>query len=66
MLFNSGLVTHGINVGSIGPYGPAAERIKVHCFFAKTVPVFVGSVTFLLCRVNTPLVTRIGGVKKIH
>ena len=46
-------------VGSIGAYGPVAERIKVHGFFAKTVgtvPVFVGSVPFLLCRVNAPLV----------
>ena len=45
-------------VGSIGAYGPVAERIKLHCFFAKTVgtvPVFVGSVPFLLCRVNAPL-----------
>ena len=44
-------------VGSIGAYGPVAERIKVHCFFAKTigtVPVLVGSVPFLLCRVNAP------------
>ena len=44
-------------VGSIGAYGPVAERIKVHCFFAKTVgtvPVFVGSVPFSLCRVNAP------------
>ena len=45
-------------VGSIGAYGPVAERIKVHCFFAKktvgTVPVFVGSVPFLFCRVNAP------------
>ena len=43
---------------SIGAYGPVAERIKVHSFFAKTVgtvPVFVGSVPFLLCRVNAPL-----------
>ena len=46
-------------VGSIGAYGPDTERIKVHCFFAKTVgtvPVFVGSVPFLLCRVNAPIV----------
>ena len=46
-------------VGSIGALGPVAERIKVHCFFAKTVgtvPVFVGSVPFLLCRVNAPYV----------
>ena len=45
---------------SIGAYGPVAERIKVHCFFAKTVgtfPVFVGSVPFLLCRVNAPCVS---------
>ena len=45
-------------VGSIGAYGPVAERIKVQCFFAKTigtVPLFVGSVPFLLCRVNAPL-----------
>ena len=44
-------------VGSIGAYGPVAEWIKVHCFFAKTVgtvAVFVGSVPFLLCRVNAP------------
>ena len=37
--------------GYIGAYGPDMERIKVHCFFAKTigtVPVFVGSVPFLL------------------
>ena len=45
---------------SIGAYGPDTERIKLHCFFAKTstigtVPVFVGSVPFLLCRVNAPL-----------
>ena len=43
--------------GSIGAYGPVAERIKVHCFFVKTVgtvPVFVGPVPFLLCRVNAP------------
>ena len=43
--------------GSIGAHGPDTERIKVHCFFAKTigtVPVFVGSVPFLLCRVNAP------------
>ena len=47
-----------INVGSTGAYGPVAERIKLHCFLAKTigtVPVFVGSVPFLLCRVNAPL-----------
>ena len=45
-------------VGSISAYGPDTERIKVHCFFKKTietVPVFVGSVPFLLCRVNAPL-----------
>ena len=45
-------------VGSIGAYGPVADRIKVHCFFAKTVgtvPVFVGSVPFLLSRVNAPI-----------
>ena len=44
-------------VGSTGAYGPVTERIKLHCFFAKTigtVPVFVGSVPFLLCRVNAP------------
>ena len=44
-------------VGSTGTYGPNAERIKLHCFFAKTigtVPVFVGSVPFLLCCVNAP------------
>ena len=44
-------------VGSIGALGPVAERIKVHCFFAKTVgtvPVFVGSVPFLPCGVNAP------------
>ena len=42
---------------TIGAYGPDTERIKLHCFFAKTigtVPVFVGSVPFLLCRVNAP------------
>ena len=42
---------------SIGACGPDTERIKLHCFFAKTigtVPVFVGSVPFLLCRVNAP------------
>ena len=42
-------------VGSTGAYGPVTERINLHCFFAKTigtVPVFVGSVLFLLCRVN--------------
>ena len=47
--------------GSIGAYGPVAERIKVHCSFAKTietVPVFVGSVPFFLCRVNAPYVHR--------
>ena len=46
--------------GSIGAYGPDTERIKFHCFFAKTigtVPVFVGSVSFLFCRVNAPFVT---------
>ena len=26
--------------GSIGAYGPVAERIKVHCFFVKTVGTF--------------------------
>ena len=44
-------------VGSIGAYGPDTERIKLYCFFAKpvgTLPVFVGSVPFLLCRVNAP------------
>ena len=44
--------------GSIGAYGPDTEQIKVHCFFAKTigtVPVFVGSVPFFLCRVNAPV-----------
>ena len=44
-------------LGSIGAYGPDTERIKVHCFFAKTmgtVPVFVGPVPFFLCRVNAP------------
>ena len=48
--------------GSIGAYGPDTERIKVHCFFAKTigtVPVFVGSVPFFLCRVNAPFIGRI-------
>ena len=43
---------------SIGACGPDTERIKLHCFFAKTigtVPVFVGSVPFLLCRVNAPV-----------
>ena len=42
-------------VGSTGAYGPVRERIKLHCFFAKTigtVSVFVGSVPFLLCRVK--------------
>ena len=42
---------------SIGACGPDTERIKLHCFFAKTigtVPVSVGSVPFLLCRVNAP------------
>ena len=42
---------------SIGACGPDTERIKLRCFFAKTigtVPVFVGSVPFLLCRVNAP------------
>ena len=46
-------------VGSIVAYGPVVERIKVHCFFAKTigtVPVFVGPVPFFLCRVNAPLI----------
>ena len=36
--------------------------LKLHCFFAKTigtVPVFVGSVPFLLCRVNAPLVHKV-------
>ena len=50
-------------VGSTGAYGPVAERIKLHCFFAKTlgtVPVFVGSVPFLLCRVNAPLKPNLG------
>ena len=45
---------------SIGACGPDTERIKLHCFFAKTigtVPVFVESVPFLLCRVNAPSVT---------
>ena len=45
-------------VGSTGAYGPVAERIKLHCSFAKTigtVPVFVGSMPFLLWRVNAPL-----------
>ena len=44
--------------GSIGAYGPVAEGTKVHCFFSKiigTVPVFVGSVPFFLCRVNAPV-----------
>ena len=44
--------------GSIGAYGPVAERIKVHCFFVKTVgtvPVFIGPVPFFFCRVNAPL-----------
>ena len=48
--------------GSIGAYGPVAERIKVHCFFVKTVgtvPVFVGPVPVLLCRVNAPLVDKL-------
>ena len=43
--------------GSIGAYGHDTERIKLHCFFPKTigtVQVFVGSVPFLLCRVNAP------------
>ena len=51
--------------GSIGAYGPDTERIKVHCFFAKTVgtvPFFVGSVPFLLCRVNVPLDTGENGI----
>ena len=42
---------------SIGACEPDTERIKLHCFFAKTigtVPVFVRSVPFLLCRVNAP------------
>ena len=46
--------------GSIGAYGPDTEWIKLPCFFAKTigtVPVFVGSVPFLLCRVNASLIT---------
>ena len=45
---------------SIGACGPDTERIKLHCFFAKTigtVPIFVGSVPFLLCRVNAFLRT---------
>ena len=45
--------------GSIGTYGPDTIWIKVHCFFAKTagiVSVFVGSVPFLLCRVNATLI----------
>ena len=44
-------------VGSIRAYGPLTAWIKVHCFFAKTVgtvPVFVGSLPFLLSRVNVP------------
>ena len=48
---------HPYRVGSIGAYGPVVERIKVHRFFAKTigtVPDFVGSVPFFLCRVNAP------------
>ena len=43
---------------SIGACGPDTDRIKLYCFFAKpigTVPVFIGSVPFLLCRVNAPL-----------
>ena len=47
--------------GSIGAYGPDTERIKVQCFFAKTigtVPVFVGYVLFFLCRVNAPQMFR--------
>ena len=50
-------------LGSTGAYGPVTERIKLHCFFAKTigtVPVFVGSVPFLLCRVNAPLKPPLG------
>ena len=46
-----------LHVVFIGAYGPDRERIKLHCFFAKTigtVPVFVGSVSFFLCRVNAP------------
>ena len=46
--------------GSIGAYGPDTERIKVHCSLSKTigtVPVFVGSVPFFLCRVNAPRVS---------
>ena len=45
--------------GSIGTYGPDTIWIKVHCFFAKTVgivSVFVGSVPFLLCRVNATFI----------
>ena len=52
-------------VGSIGAYGPVAERIKTHCFFAKTVgtvPIFVGSVPFLLCRINAPFAKTVGTV----
>ena len=43
--------------GTIGTYGPVAERIKVHCFFTKmigTVPLVIGIVPFFLCRVNAP------------
>ena len=43
----------------MGAYGPVAERIKVHCFFVKTVgtvPVFIGPVPFFFCRVNAPIV----------
>ena len=55
-------------VESIGAYGPVAERMKVHCLFAKTigtVPVFVGSVPFLLCRVNAPQVPLLKGVETL-
>ena len=43
--------------GTIGAYGPVAEWINAHCFFTKmngTVPLFIGPVSFFLCRVNAP------------
>ena len=50
---------------SIGACGPDTERIKLHCFFAKTigtVSVFVGSVPFLLCRVNAPYLSTVSNL----
>ena len=57
LFFKETVDFYPFRVGAIGAYGPDTERIRVHCFFAKTVgtvPVFVGSVPCLLCRVNAP------------